>query len=55
VKRDANAPIRYHAEPGVVGRIEKCDGNWCKIEIGKRAGYIVQGDIWGVAVGEIVD
>ena len=40
--------VRYRAEPGVVGRIDKCDGHWCHIQIGKRQGYIAQGDIWGV-------
>ena len=40
---------RYLAEPGVVGRIDKCKGDgWCQIEIGKREGYIRTGDIWGV-------
>jgi SH3-like domain-containing protein len=55
VKRDANSPIRYRAEPGVVGRIEKCDGNWCKFGVGKREGYIAQGDLWGVGEGEAID
>lgn len=55
VKRDANSPVRYHAEAGVVGRIEKCDGSWCKILIGKREGFILQGDIWGVGDRENID
>ena len=55
VKRNANSPIRYHAEAGVVGRIEKCDGSWCKVQVGKRQGYVAQGDIWGVGEGEIID
>ena len=52
VKRDPNSPIRYRAEAGVVGRIEKCDGRWCRIEVGKREGYIAQADVWGVGEGE---
>ena len=32
--------VAYTAEPGVVGRIEKCASGWCHITIGKRAGYI---------------
>ena len=51
-KPEANAPIRYRAEAGVVGRIEKCNGTWCRIEVGKRQGWIAQGEIWGVAQGE---
>ena len=55
VRADANAPVRYRAEAGVVGRIEQCDGRWCQIKIGKREGYIAQGDIWGVGEGEVLD
>ena len=51
----ANGPVRYRAQPGVVGRIEQCDGTWCHIEIGKRTGYIAQLDIWGVSNGETID
>jgi SH3-like domain-containing protein len=40
----------------VVGRIDKCRGNgWCRIEIGKRDGYIHTNDVWGVADNEVVD
>jgi SH3-like domain-containing protein len=52
---EANAPVRYRAEHGVVGRLEKCDGTWCRIQIGKRKGWITQGDIWGVDEGEMFD
>jgi SH3-like domain-containing protein len=55
VKRDANSPLRYRAEAGVVGRIEKCDGRWCKIEIGKREGFIAEAEVWGVGEGEAFD
>jgi SH3-like domain-containing protein len=54
-KRDANSPVRYRAEPGVVGRIEKCDGSWCKVQVGKREGYITEADIWGAGEGESFD
>jgi SH3-like domain-containing protein len=44
------------AEPGVVGRIDKCKGDgWCRIEIGKKEGYIHTSDLWGVADNEVVD
>ena len=47
--------VAYKAEHGVVGRIDKCDGNWCHIAFGKREGYIRASDIWGVADGETVN
>ena len=47
---------RYLAEPGVVGRVDKCKGDgWCKVEIGKREGYIRATDVWGVGANETVD
>jgi SH3-like domain-containing protein len=50
------ARARYMAEPGVVGRIDKCKGDgWCRIEIGKKEGYIHTSDLWGVADNEVVD
>jgi SH3-like domain-containing protein len=50
-----NAKVRYMAEHGVVGRIDKCRDGWCRIEIGKREGYIQTGDLWGVSESEVVD
>ena len=55
VKPTAGSPIRYRAEAGVVGRLDHCDGSWCHIAIGKREGYIAQGDIWGVDDGEVLE
>jgi SH3-like domain-containing protein len=58
VRSDASdaAKVRYLAEQGVVGRIDKCRGNgWCRIAIGKRDGYIHTSDLWGVAENEVVD
>jgi SH3-like domain-containing protein len=55
VKPDGASPIRYKAEHGVVGRIEKCREGWCHIAIGKREGYIRTSDVWGVSEGETVD
>jgi len=54
-KPAANAPIRYRAEAGVVGRIDQCERDWCRIEIGKRAGYIARGDLFGIDARETID
>ena len=57
VRADPNdgAKVRYLAEPGVVGRIDKCANGWCRIAIGKRAGYVHTSDLWGVGENEVVD
>jgi SH3-like domain-containing protein len=53
--RSDSADIRYLAQPGVVGRIEKCRDGWCRFTAGKREGYIRMADLWGVSEGEAVD
>jgi SH3-like domain-containing protein len=54
-KRDAASRVAYLAEPGVVGRIADCDGDWCKFAVGKRAGWIAQAEIYGPGKSEIID
>ena len=54
-KRDGTSRVAYLAEPGVVGRIAACDGNWCKFAVGKRAGWIAQREIYGPGKSEIID
>ena len=49
------SPVRYRAEPGVVGRISNCRQGWCAITIGKREGHIRSADIWGVGPNENLD
>lgn len=51
----ASAPVRYRAEPGVVGQIEGCRDGFCKFVVGKKEGYIAIADIHGVSPGEIID
>ena len=55
VEASAASRVRYRAEPGVVGRINACDRGWCHIVIGKRDGFIAQGEIWGTDEGEQLD
>ena len=56
VEPNEGAKVRYMAEQGAVGRISKCKGDgWCRIEFGKRDGFIHTTDLWGVADNEIVE
>ena len=50
-----SAKVQYNAEQGVVGRVSKCSDGWCRIESGKREGYVRTSDIWGVGENEVVD
>ncbi|HEY0113129.1 MAG TPA: SH3 domain-containing protein [Allosphingosinicella sp.] len=47
--------VRYRAEPGVVGRLSKCSGDWCLLEVGDRKGYIRTAHFWGVDPGAGLD
>lgn len=47
--------VAYLAEPNVVGRIEQCDGQWCRFAVGKRGGWIAQDSIYGVGAKEQLD
>ncbi len=49
--RSEDSKVRYLAEPGVVGRLSKCTGGWCLLEVGDRKGYIRTGHFWGLDPG----
>lgn len=50
----ADSEMLWQAEPGVIGRISKCDGQFCRIEIGEKVGYIQESAIWGTDPNERV-
>jgi SH3-like domain-containing protein len=39
-------------EPGVLAKVERCDGTWCRIEADGFDGWVGQSDLWGVYPGE---
>lgn len=45
--------LLWRAESGVVGRLSRCDGRWCRITIGEREGYIAESAVWGTEPGEV--
>lgn len=51
---DANAPIVWRAEPGVVARVLFCAGAWCRISVDGRSGYILRKQVWGVYPNELI-
>lgn len=51
---DEGAPVRFRAEPGVVGRVSRCAGGWCHFDVHGRAGYVRVDQIWGVGADETV-
>ena len=49
---NSGSAVRYLAQPGVVGRLSTCAGDWCEIEVGERRGHILKTHIWGVDPAE---
>ncbi|MGB3834951.1 MAG: SH3 domain-containing protein [Mesorhizobium sp.] len=39
-------------EPGVVGTIKSCTGQWCQMTLGGRTGWLPQSQLWGAYPGE---
>ncbi len=39
-------------EPGVLGSVHECDGDWCHFTVGDYTGWIQQERLWGVYRGE---
>ncbi len=47
--------LRAMVEPGVVARIESCDGTWCDISVDGLEGWMSQSALWGLDPGEVLD
>ncbi len=41
-------------EPGVIGSIKKCDGQWCEMTFDGHTGWMAQSQVWGAYPGEKV-
>ena len=51
---DASSRIVAKLEPGVIGRIKTCDGEWCEMVFSGHAGWISQTQIWGAYPDETI-
>ena len=49
---NGSSRILYLAQPGVVGRLSDCAGEWCALDVGGRRGYISRDHIYGTDPGE---
>lgn len=50
----ADARIVLRAEPGVIGELLDCEGDWCHVEIEGRRGWILRSEVWGVLPDEVI-
>jgi len=51
---DPKADVVAIIEPGVIGNIRTCDGQWCEMAFGSYTGWISQSQVWGAYPGELV-
>ncbi|HEX6977811.1 MAG TPA: SH3 domain-containing protein [Alphaproteobacteria bacterium] len=49
---EADAPVVARVEPGVVGEIVECEGQWCRIDAGGIRGWLPRNEFWGVYPNE---
>ncbi len=49
---DAASPVRFRAQPGVVGRLSRCGEGWCRLDVRGRSGFIRIDQIWGADAAE---
>ena len=55
MRSSGSAGLSWRAEPGVVGKISKCESGWCLFDVAGKRGYIAVDRIWGVDPGEVVE
>lgn len=44
---DGASVLRWRAEPGVVGKLLRCQETWCEIDVGGRTGWVLAERLWG--------
>lgn len=54
-KADKSSAVVIKAEPGVIGAVKSCDGQWCLLDISRNRGFIRQNLLWGVYPHEVID
>jgi SH3-like domain-containing protein len=54
-KPDEGSRLLFRADPGVVGSLSKCTGQWCLFDVGGRQGYVREDRLTGVEPGESFD
>jgi len=49
---DATAPAIAQLEPGVIGQLLECRGDWCRLDVKGYEGWLKRAEIWGVSPTE---
>ena len=54
-KADVESPIAARLQPGVLGALKSCNGNWCQFSGKGFDGFVRQERLWGAYPNEKVD
>ncbi len=49
------APAVAQLAPGIVAKIESCNGQWCEVEVGAYSGWVRQAGFWGLRAKEVIE
>lgn len=54
MRRDpqSSSSVVARVQPGAIIKLAECNGDWCKAEAGKVAGWVSQAEVWGAYPGE---
>lgn len=52
---DDASPVIAQAEVGVIGRVQECLPDWCRITLDGARGWVRKSAIWGVKPDETID
>lgn len=57
MRRDASetSGVAAEVEPGVIGTVRECNGQWCRVDMNGVGGWFRQSDLWGVYPDEVFD
>jgi SH3-like domain-containing protein len=47
-----DAPAVALLEPGVIARVEGCEGAWCRVTVERHAGWLRRAQVYGLYPGE---
>lgn len=50
-----SAPVVAQAELGVLGRVQECRDDWCRVALEGARGWVRKAAIWGVRSDETID
>ncbi|MFD2264030.1 SH3 domain-containing protein [Lacibacterium aquatile] len=54
-KPEMESPPIARLEPGVVGEINECQTDWCRIDVGGRRGWLLKSEFYGAYPNDKID